>query len=73
MSEPATEYIDTHGLAAWLTSIGVPVARALAQWRLLAKGPPFLKVGGRVVRYRVETVRAWLLAQTRGMGPRDGS
>lgn len=34
-------------------------ARTLAEWACIRKGPPFLKLGGRV-RYRVEDLDAWL-------------
>jgi predicted DNA-binding transcriptional regulator AlpA len=32
-------------------------------WRLAGKGPKFLKIGTHNVRYRRETVEAWLAAQ----------
>ncbi|WP_160664117.1 helix-turn-helix transcriptional regulator [Pseudarthrobacter sp. ATCC 49987] len=36
---------------------------ALAQWRYLGIGPPFIKLG-RNVRYRTRDVEAWLDRQT---------
>lgn len=38
--------------------------RTLERWRWLKHGPPYLKVGGRVV-YRLEDVEAFEAAQTR--------
>lgn len=37
----------------------------LAQYRYLGKGPKFIKVGGKHVRYRWDDVEAWLDANTR--------
>jgi hypothetical protein len=39
-------------------------ARTLERWRWQRKGPPFLKVGGRVV-YRLEDVEGYETAQLR--------
>ena len=39
-------------------------ARTLERWRWLKKGPPFLKVGGRVV-YRLEDVESYEARQLR--------
>lgn len=36
--------------------------RTLERWRLLRQGPPFLKLGGRVV-YRIEDIEAFEAAQ----------
>jgi hypothetical protein len=38
--------------------------RTLERWRWLKAGPPYLKIGGRVV-YRLEDVESFELAQTR--------
>ena len=35
----------------------------LEQWRHKGIGPPFIKVGGRSVRYRPSDVEAWLEGQ----------
>ena len=35
----------------------------LRNWRSLRQGPPFLKVGRRLVRYRRSDVAAFLMAQ----------
>jgi hypothetical protein len=46
--------------------------RTLERWRWLQHGPPYLKVGGRVV-YRVEDVEAFEAAQTRLAMPEIGA
>jgi len=38
--------------------------RTLERWRWIGEGPPFLKIGGRVV-YRLEDVEAYEQAQMR--------
>jgi len=38
--------------------------RTLERWRWLGKGPPFLKIGGRVA-YRLEDIEAFEAAQIR--------
>jgi hypothetical protein len=38
---------------------------SLRRWRLLRKGPPFLKLGA-LVRYQPEEIEAWLSAQPTG-------
>ncbi|MFE7719590.1 helix-turn-helix transcriptional regulator [Nocardia rhizosphaerihabitans] len=38
---------------------------ALAQLRYLGRGPKFLKITGRHVRYRWEDIEAWLESSTR--------
>ena len=35
----------------------------LEHWRGLRKGPPFLRVGPRCIRYRLEDLEAWLSEQ----------
>jgi hypothetical protein len=42
----------------------------LRKWRLLGRGPEFVRVG-RSVRYRVDDVEAWLDSRPRG-GERGG-
>ena len=44
----------------------------LKGWRRMRKGPPYLVVGGKVVRYRVEDLQAWAGQQVAGPG-RDGA
>jgi excisionase family DNA binding protein len=41
--------------------LGIP-AKTLAQWRYLAKGPAYAKIG-KHVRYRRSDVDAWLAAR----------
>ncbi|UKA59199.1 helix-turn-helix transcriptional regulator [Arthrobacter sp. FW306-2-2C-D06B] len=55
------QLLKAQALADWL---GVTPG-ALAQMRYLGKGPKFIKLGGRSVRYRVSDVNEWLDAQTR--------
>lgn len=50
----------------------LPVSRqTLHTWASRGKGPPFLKLGGRVA-YRVGDVREWLERQRRVGGGGDG-
>ena len=57
---PSSPFIDTRELAAW---IQIP-DETLRSWRKRGEGPPWIKVG-HLVRYEVEAVRAWLVANTR--------
>ncbi len=44
----------------------VPVAsQTLARWAVEGQGPPFIKVGRRLVAYRAGDLREWLKSQTR--------
>ncbi|MGG5172685.1 helix-turn-helix transcriptional regulator [Pseudarthrobacter sp. J1738] len=38
---------------------------ALAQMRYLGKGPRFVKIGGRSIRYMESDLMSWIEAQTR--------
>jgi len=40
----------------------------LRAWRRQGRGPAFIEVGSKTVRYRAEDVRAWIQAQRRGGG-----
>lgn len=40
-------------------TIGIPLG-TLAFWRHAGRGPRFLKLGGRVIRYRKQDVSEWL-------------
>lgn len=40
---------------------------ALAKWRHQKRGPAYVKVGGRAVRYRPSDIQAYLAANTRGL------
>ena len=42
--------------------------RTLERWRWLRRGPPYLKIGGRIV-YRLEDVEAYEAGQVRGPTP----
>lgn len=41
--------------------IGIP-AKTLANWRSLKKGPPFVRLAGRTIRYREEDLEAYIAA-----------
>ena len=43
--------------------------RTLERWRWLGQGPPFLKIGGRVL-YRLEDIEAFEAEQVRQSTPR---
>jgi len=44
----------------------IPVAvQTLARWAVEGQGPPFIKVGARLVAYRAGDLREWLQSQTR--------
>lgn len=45
---------------------------SLRRWRLLAKGPTFVKIGP-LVRYRSEDLEAWLASLPRGGGLVSGT
>jgi len=54
-------HLDERNLATrWSMS-----PRTLQRWRQDKKGPPFLKLGGRVV-YRLADIEAWERAQLHG-------
>jgi excisionase family DNA binding protein len=38
----------------------------LNRWRMTGEGPPFIKYGPRLVRYREGALEAWADARTRG-------
>ncbi len=43
--------------------LGVPIG-TLAQWRSQRRGPPYIKLEGRLVRYRGSELEKWLERQT---------
>ena len=43
--------------------LGIPEG-TLAQWRSQRRGPPFIKLELRLVRYRVSELEAWLEGRT---------
>lgn len=40
-------------------------AQTAARWAVEGQGPPFIKVGARLVAYRAGDLREWLQSQTR--------
>ncbi len=40
-------------------------AQTAARWACAGQGPPFIKVGARLVAYRAGDLREWLQSQTR--------
>jgi predicted DNA-binding transcriptional regulator AlpA len=54
------QYIDTPAAAQHLGGLAVPT---LNTWRTLGKGPKFVRVG-RLIRYRVSDLDAWLESRT---------
>jgi hypothetical protein len=59
----APEWLDTKGASIYLSVS----QRSLEYWRSVQKGPPYTKVG-RVIRYSVTALEAWMRAEevTRG-------
>lgn len=51
-----SELLSTKELADYLK---VP-AQTLAYWRMRGKGPKFIVIGEKLVRYREDDVRLWL-------------
>ena len=54
-----TKLLDTREAAAFL---GLS-ATSLEHWRGLRKGPPFVRVGPRAIRYAQTDLEAWLAGQ----------
>lgn len=44
--------------------------RTLENWRRLRKGPPFIRIDGKVVRYRPRDLEAYISARVVTAGPR---
>jgi len=40
----------------------------LRAWRRQGRGPVFVELGSKLIRYRTEDVRAWIAAHRRGDG-----
>ncbi len=53
---PVSPLLDSREVAAYLKVS----ESTLSRWRTDQKGPPFLRLGGGVVRYRLDAVDAWL-------------
>jgi predicted DNA-binding transcriptional regulator AlpA len=60
VSRQKQEFLSERGIE----ELGLASRRTLQAWRLLGRGPRFIKVGGRSVRYRLADVEAWLAGQT---------
>jgi predicted DNA-binding transcriptional regulator AlpA len=58
VTERRREYLTERELA----EMGVCSVRTLQLWRLLGRGPRYIKVG-RAVRYRFSDVEGWLAAR----------
>ncbi|MFF0943719.1 helix-turn-helix transcriptional regulator [Kocuria sp. CPCC 205300] len=61
--DPDDRLLTPAELAEWRGS----TVRSLAQERYMGRGPKFLKLGTRTVRYRVKDVRVWLDENTRSI------
>lgn len=48
-------------------------AVTLKRWRAIRTGPPYLRVGQRKIRYRVEDLDSWLREQMNGSPGLDAS
>jgi predicted DNA-binding transcriptional regulator AlpA len=56
----AAEYVDSNAAAAILGT----TARALENMRHRRVGPPFVRLGRKLVRYRVAAIHEWMSART---------
>ena len=55
-----TNYLTRKRAAEYLHSIGCPISPAtLAKYACYQKGPPYTRVGWRIVRYLKEDLRQW--------------
>lgn len=43
--------------------------KTLQRWRLIGKGPRFVRLGGRCVRYPADALRQWVDSQDGGGSP----
>lgn len=64
-SLPAPSILATLIAPATLAEALGTTERTLSEWRIRGTGPAFIRVGGRAVRYRPESVDEWLIAQER--------
>lgn len=55
-SGPATEYLNTEQAARYL---GLSKVR-LEMWRCRGGGPPYVRIGTRIIRYRRSQLDAWM-------------
>jgi predicted DNA-binding transcriptional regulator AlpA len=61
--QPLTRPLLTEREVAVMTGMSVSSVR---RWRLLGKGPRYVKVGGVAVRYNTSDIDAWLTSQPSG-------
>lgn len=61
-SAKADHLMDTPTLAAYLDV----EAETVKEWRRRREGPPYIRINGRLVRYRLSAVDEWLESQTEG-------
>jgi predicted DNA-binding transcriptional regulator AlpA len=52
--------------------LGVKI-RTMQDWRFRGGGPPFIKLSGRAVRYRVNDLLQWVDSKVRASTSDDGS
>ena len=45
--------------------------KTLQRWRLIGKGPRFVRLGGRCVRYPADLLRVWVISQEGGGHPAE--
>lgn len=64
--KPLETLLNEHDVAS-VTGLSVASVR---RWRLLRKGPKYLKIGA-AVRYRPEDLEAWLKSRPTGGGESD--
>lgn len=56
------ELLDAHETARLLSVTN----QTLINWRKISFGPPFIKIGRKIIRYRRADVSAWLDSNTQG-------
>lgn len=60
-SDDGERLLDEHEAARLL---GIS-HRTFQRWRVVGEGPPYLKVGGRLVRYQRATLMEWAMKDAR--------
>jgi hypothetical protein len=61
VTESTVAVFDPLGTARYLAV----AVQTLARWRCYGGGPPFVRLGGRKIGYRVAALDAWLVEQER--------
>lgn len=68
------QYLTRKAASEYLHSIGCPIASStlakLACREGVLKGPPYIKIGWRIVRYRKEDLQIWAIKVTQNVGSR---